>query len=222
MDERWTLGRQAGRWVLLEMGGDPLAGPLLTAPLVPDPSSDTERLREESLAELATEQTVGDDVALIDLVGRDEPPALALSDLSLLDGRFDPALIASELVHLLEVWQEAVTGSEAPLKERASTHAIAVMLRPGRGTRLIVRDAALKSWVPKRLDLGHQPPVIELALNVEAVRYVVASDGTHRAGNETDPRQMDLVWTLERTDSAQIPWQLTRSNNPAEQIPGLP
>ena len=222
LDERWTLGHRDGRWVLLEMGGDPLAGPVLTAPLVPDPSADTERLREESLAELASKQKVGDDVALSDLVSADEPPALALFDLSLLDGRFDPSLIASELAHLLEAWQVAVTGSEAPLEQLATSHARAALLRPGHGTRLIVRDAVLKSWEPTRLELAHQPPAIEVALNVEAVRYVVANDGSHRAGNQADPRQMDLAWTLERTDSAQVPWRLTRSNNPAEAIAGWP
>lgn len=80
-DERWTLGRNDGHWVLLSMGGDPLAGPVLTAPLVPNPSSDTERLREQSLAELSRVQKVGDDVDLSQLVSADESPAFALLDL---------------------------------------------------------------------------------------------------------------------------------------------
>lgn len=35
LDERWTLGRQGNRWMLFSVDGDPLAGPVLTAPLVP-------------------------------------------------------------------------------------------------------------------------------------------------------------------------------------------
>jgi hypothetical protein len=222
LDERWTFGRRDSCWVLLSVGGDPLAGPVLTAPLIPTPSSDTERLREESLAELASAQKVDDNVVLTDLVSPDEPPSFALLDLSLVDNRFLPALIAAELAHLLESWEGAVTGSEAPLKERASVHARAALLRPARGIRLIVRDAVLRSWEPTRLDLSRQPAAIEVRLDVEAVRYVVRDDGSALAGNETDAHRMILTWMLELTDSARAPWRLITSNSPAEAIPGWP
>ena len=220
LDERWTLGRSDSRWVLLSVDGDPLAGPVLTSPLVPTPSDDTERLQEESLAELANTQKVGSDVSLSYLVSVDEPPAVALLDLALVDGRFLPALIAAELAHLLEAWEEAVTGSEAPLEELASAKARAALLRPSARTRLMVHDAVLKSWEPTTLDLARRPPAIELKLDVEAVRYVVGNDGRYRGGNETDPRRMDLRWTLQLTDSARTPWRLAISNNPAGVIPG--
>jgi hypothetical protein len=221
-DERWTFGRAGTGWALLSVGGDPLAGPLLTAPLVPTPSSDTERLREESLAELASAQKVGDDVALSDLVGADEPPAFALLDLSVVDSRFGTPLIASELAHLLEAWEGALMGSEAPLEELASPQARAALLLPSIGTRLVMRDAVLKSWEATRLDLSLDPPSIEVALDIEAVRYVVRDNGGHVAGNRTDAREMSLRWVLELTDSTKAPWRLATSNNPAESIPGWP
>jgi hypothetical protein len=220
LDERWTLGRSGGGWVVFSMDGDPLAGPVLTAPLVPNPSSDTERLREESLAELASKQKVGDDVALSDLLSVGEPPALALFDLSLLDGRFESTLIATELAHLLVAWEEAVTGSEGPFEELASAQARTTLLRPRRGTRLVLRDAVLRSWEPTRLELARQPPTIEVALDVEAVRFVVTDRGSHLAGDETDPRRIGLTWILELSGSTQAPWRLASSNNPAEAIPG--
>jgi hypothetical protein len=207
---------------LLSIGGDPLAGPLLTASLIPTPSSDTERLREESLAELASAQKVGDDVALSELVSPDEPPAFALLDLSVVDSRFGTPLIAAELAHLLEAWEGAVTGSEGPFEELASDDARAALLRPSGGTRLIVRDAVLKSWEATRLDLSRDPPAIELTLDVEAVRYVVRDNGSHVAGNRTDARGMALTWVLELTLSTRAPWRLATSNNPAEAIAGWP
>lgn len=217
LDERWTFGRSGSNWVLLSVDGDPLAGPVLTAPLIPTPSSDTGRLREESLAELANAQKPGDDVVLADLVSADAPPAFALLDLSLVDGRFLPALIGAELAHLVEVWEEAVTGSEGPLEELASADARRALLRPGRSARLVVRDAALKSWEPTRLSLSRQPPAIDVRLEVEAVRFVLR--GSNVAGNESHPRQMTLTWVLELTDSARAPWRLVTSNVPAEAIP---
>ncbi len=220
LDERWTLGRQGNRWVLLSLGGDPLAGPVLTAPLIPNPSYDTERLREESMAELAGAQRVGDNVALSDLVDADEPPALALLDLSLLDGRFESSLIAGQLAHLLEAWEEEVTGSGHPLEALASVEARRTLLRPRQGTCLVMRDAVLKSWAPTSLELTRKPPAVVVALDVEAVRYVVTDGGAHLAGEEAEPRHMSLTWVLELTGTTQTPWRLASSNNPAEAIPG--
>jgi hypothetical protein len=221
-DERWTFGRSGSRWALLSVGGDPLAGPLLTAPLIPTPSSDTERLREESLAELASAQKLGRDVDLSQLVGADEPPAFALLDLSVVDSRFEPPLIAAELAHLLEAWEGAVVGSEAPFEELASAQARTALLRPGPDARLFVRDAVLKSWEATRLDLSRDPPAIEVTLDVEAVRYVVGNNGRRVAGNATDARPMALTWVLELTNSTRAPWRLATSNTPAEAIPGWP
>jgi hypothetical protein len=78
VDERWILGRSGTQWFLRSVSGDPLAGPVLTAPLIPNPLSDMQRLSDESLAELADRQKAGDDVALSDLVNADDPPAFAL------------------------------------------------------------------------------------------------------------------------------------------------
>lgn len=222
LDQRWTFGRRGSDWLLLSVGGDPLAGPVLAAPLIPTPSSDTVRLREESLAELADAQKVGDDVVLSDLVSADEPPAFALLDLSLADSRFLPVLIAAELAHLVEAWEGAVDGAEAPLEALASAEARTALLRPGHRTRLVVRDAVLKSWEPTRLDLSRQPPAIEVRLEVEAVRYVVRDDGRAVAGNQTDPRRMTVTWTLELTEAGRAPWRLVASTSPAEAIPGWP
>lgn len=219
LDERWTLGRSGGRWVVLAMGGDPLGGPVLTAPLVPNPSFDTDRLREESLAELAKSEKVGADVDLGQLVDADEPPALALLDLSVVDGRFAPALVAATLARVLEAWEEAVTGSERPLEQLAGPKARAALLRAGPGRRLVMRDAVLKSWEPTGLHLSERPPSIEVAVEVEAVRYVVTDAGSYRAGNDTDAHRMALSWILELTDSDKAPWRLATSNNPAEAIP---
>lgn len=218
LDERWTFERRDSQWMLRSMDGDPLAGPVLSAPLIPSPSSDTDRLREESLAELAKKQNVGDDSVLAGLVGADEPPAYALPDLSIVDGRFEPALIAAELARLLEAWEQATSGSQASLDGLASERARATLLGPGTRSRLVVRDAVLKSWEAKALLLSRRPPAIELALTVEAVRYAVSDDGTYWGGSE--PHRMDLSWTLELTDSAKTPWRLAISSNSAEAVPG--
>jgi len=220
LDERWTFGRDDARWVLLSVDGDPLAGPILTSQLIPDRSFDTDRLLEESLAELADAQKVGNEVALSALVGADEPPALAVLDLSVVDGRFLPPLIAAQLTHLVEAWEEATTGSQRPLSALASDSATTALIRPGPDVRLIMRDAVLKSWQPTKLHLSRQPPAIEVTLDVEAFRYVTTDDGREQFGNDSERRRIAMTWALELTDSARTPWRLAASSNPAEAIPG--
>ncbi len=165
---------------------------------------------------------MGHDVALSDLVNADDPAAFALLDLSVVDNRFGPELIAAKLARLLEAWESAVSGSEGPLEEQASDSARNARLRPSFRTRLIVRDVVLKSWEATVLDLSRHPPTVEVNLDVEAVRYVVRNDGAAVAGNHTDPNPMRLTWVLELRDSVQDPWWLTMSNSPAKAIPGFP
>ena len=199
-----------------------MADPILFAPLVVDPSADTERLGEESLAELsqATPTPVG--VALSELVSSDEEPSVALGDLSVVDARFAPALLDAALHHLVEVWETAVSGSEEPLAERASAEACEALLRPDANTRLVVRDATLGSWTVTGLDLDRIPPAVEVELHVTAVRYIVRFDSVIRAGNTTDRRKMRLEWTLELAGSTKALWRLVASNSPAVDIPGWP
>jgi hypothetical protein len=220
LDERWTLGRYGNEWVLLSVEGSPLAGPVLTAPLIPTPAYDTERLQEESLAELASAQKVPADVSPSELVDADAPPAFALLDLSVVDGRYLPALIAAQLAHLIEAWEEAVAGSQAPLAALTSADALAALLRPGPGKRMIIRDATLKSWEPVRLELSAHPPLIAVWLEVHAFRYVASDDGAPRAGTDNEPRRIALTWRLELTDNVRAPWRLVSSTNPAAGIPG--
>jgi hypothetical protein len=205
----------------MSVSGDPLADPVLAAPLIPNPSADTERLTDESLAELADRQKVGDGVALSDLVNDDDPAAVALLDLSVVDSRFGPELIAATLARLLEAWEGAVHGAEAPLEELASDGARNALLRPSPGTRLMIRDGVLKSWEATDLHLSRHPPMIDVTVNVEAVRYLVSDDGTALAGNRSDPHQMELTWVLELRGSARDPWQLMTSNSLAAAIPGV-
>ncbi len=206
--------------MLLSVDGDPLAGPVLSAPLVPTRSADVKRLQEQSLADVASAEKVAKGTRLSELVPADEPPALALLDLSVADSRFLPALIAAELAHMIEAWEEASTGSEAPLEALASGDARSALLHPANDKRLIVRDAALKSWQPTKLDLSHHPPAVKVELEVDAIRYVATAERDYIAGNADQPHQMKLAWVLELAEPAHTPWRLSVSDNPAEQIPG--
>jgi hypothetical protein len=213
LDERWTLGRDEDLWVLRSVDGNPLTEPVLAAPLIPNRASDDERLTEESLAELAQAHRLGTDAALSELVSPDERPNLAMLDLSVLDDRFLPPLVAAELTHLLDAWEIATSGSMSPLSMRASTEATIALLSPTPGLRLIIRDAMLQSWLPTNLKLSLQPPSIELMLTINAVCYCVGDDGSTRMGEPRRPSSVTLRWVLELTDDPQIPWRLATTSD---------
>jgi hypothetical protein len=141
-------------------------------------------------------------------------------DLSVIDGRFLPPLIAAVLSHLLQAWETAATGSQAPLEALASPEAATVLLHPGPGLHMVMRDAVLKSWEATHLELARRPPAIAVNLTVEAVRYVSTDDGHERFGNDSDRRNMSLTWTLALTDTPRTPWRLAATDNPATPIPG--
>jgi hypothetical protein len=148
-----------------------------------------------------------------ELVPPEEAPSLALADLSVVDPRFNPALLGAALAHLLETWETAVTGSEDPLAERASPEARDALLRPGPDAQVFVRDAVLKSWEVIALHVDRKPPAVDVEVHIEAVRYLVRYETAIRAGNATDVLPAKLTWTLELTDSTEVPWRLVGSSD---------
>lgn len=225
VDERWTLGRAHGDWTVLSIDPDPLAPGVLAAGLIPAEWEDQQRLREQSLAELGTTDAAIDATDLSGLVSPSAAPPQQLLELSQVDGRFDPELIDATIRHIVEAWEEAGTGSQRPLASLASPEAFQMLLHPPLGdprNRLVLRDAVVARYEPTRLVLASQPPELEIAITVSAVRYILASvSRTHVGGSVEIRHEMQLEWTLAVSTSKTTPWQLTRTTNPAEEIPGI-
>jgi hypothetical protein len=225
VDERWTLGRADGEWMLLSIDSDPLAPRVLAGGLIPAEWADRERLREQSLAELGSADAVGEDTDLSGLVSPDAPPAQQLLDLSQIDGRFDRELLYASISHLVEAWEEACTGSQGPLAAVASPDAVGVLLHPpggDRGNRLVLRDAEVEGWEPTSVLLSSRPARVEIRVTVSAVRYMIASlSGAHVGGSVEIRHEMPLEWTLALSTSSTRPWRLMHTSNPAKEIPGI-
>ncbi len=149
-----TLARGATGWRLLEFDAHPLADGLLDTPVIAGAWADRERLNEQSLAGLA-QPPGATPVRVGDLVNRDAQPYAQLLDLSLVDGRFLPALIEAALKHLIEVWEQATLVSTDSLEQRADSAVCEQLLRPlidDRSMRLVLRDAVLRSWEPTSVE----------------------------------------------------------------------
>jgi hypothetical protein len=222
-DERWTLGRHGEGWDLLEFDADPLASELLRAQVIPAEWADEERLGERSLAELAHD----DDhpgFRVSELADDGAPPYRQLLDLSVVDGRFLPLFVQSMLHHLIDAWEQATIANGEALSMRVSPEAYDQLLHPRGGNvpaRLVLRDATLRSWRPTGVEVRPDPARIVVFLRVSAVRYLInTADGSHLAGSAEYQHEIRLHWTLELTESAEIPWRLIISTNPAADLPG--
>ena len=200
IDERWTLAHRAARWRLLTQAGDPLAEPLLTAPLIPGPEDDDQRLNETSLQELSAQPRTGSTPGA--LVDTGAPAPEQLRDLSVVDERFDPMLIESAVAHIVQAWEQSSDGSDAPLLAVATgAGAHALMFPAGHGRRG-ARDARLQHWEISRVNATATPPCVEVRLRVRAVLQP-----------EHHPRRVDLVWTLALDESrhGRPRWRLAHS-----------
>lgn len=184
-DERWTLARSATGWRMLEFDAHPLAEGLLDTPVIAGVWADQERLNEQSLAELA-QPPGATPVRVGDVIDRDAPAYGQLLDLSLADGRFLPALIEAALKHLIEAWEQATLVSTDSLEHRTAPGVCEHLLQPlvdDRSMRLVLRDAALRSWEPTAVVADGDRARVVVSLVVSAVRHLANVEQTRQAGS---------------------------------------
>lgn len=209
MDERWTLAAQGEDWILIARSADARATLPLAAPLIPTPAADDERLSAASLQELARR-----DEAVRDWAGSGHDPAFELLDRSLLDGRYTPALMEAAIRRIVDAWEVAAAGNEAPLRLVATAPAVDALLHPRQDphvARLVVRDLRVTRTQLRALD-GTRAQVDVV---VRGARWLVsARSGAHVAGAPHAERDMPLAWTLEIGDGGPSQWALVATSDP--------
>lgn len=113
ISEFWTLGKRAGDWVVVSIEQEREGAHNLHAPLIAAPEGDSARLRAEAVMELAAADGVP-----AEQVGGLLSPAFAGSaraaalDLSLIDGRFAPDVLATAVAEVVDASAQAIDGSD--------------------------------------------------------------------------------------------------------------
>ncbi len=133
LTEYWTLARRGDSWIVVSIEQRQEGDHHLDSEIVASPWSDTERLEDESLTELAVadglpEGFTTSDLAELEFAGDAQARAL---DLSLADARFMPALLEVAARRAVAAWVEAVDGSDDALAEVASPEALHALLYGG-------------------------------------------------------------------------------------------
>lgn len=148
-----------------------------------------------------------------------------LLDLRLADPRFEPALVETVLASWSRRGKQAIYDPGDQLARRATQHAEDQLLRPtanGERMRMVLRDARLFDWRPLGIQTVADRIELAVGLTVVGVRYLTERiSGEHRHGSQDYPHHIDLRWRLRFTPSAEPPWCLVSSTNPAHGIPGV-
>ncbi|HEY5195522.1 MAG TPA: TIM44-like domain-containing protein [Solirubrobacteraceae bacterium] len=220
--EYWTLGKPAGRWIVLSIEQRAEGDHQLSEPVVPTPWSDTERLTEASLVEQAVATKLPDGVAASEVAAAEFTGAArtAALDLALVDGRFSPDVLGAEVSRTVTAWADAVDGDDTDLRRLASPGVVSELLHPGdptEQTRLVIRGPAIEQIQISDLNAQTAPPTITVELRVRGRRYIEDRDtAAILQGSQSSATRFGLRWTLalEASDD-EHPWRIVQTaSNP--------
>ena len=219
----WTLGRREERWIVVRIQERREGLHELRAPIVATPWADGERLRREAISEQAAESAAP--VAEIAAIGRpalDDAARLAALDLSLVDGRFAPEVLVSEVGYAVDAWVAGIDGDRAALEQIAGAEPIADLLYPdGPGTRYVVRGLQVEDVRIVEVASERVPPAITVEVRATGIAYtedrstliVVRGDRARRRG-------LSERWRMELSGGATHPWQIAHAAAPRARITG--
>ena len=214
LTEYWTLARRGEAWIVASIEQRAEGDHHLEGEIIASPWSDTERLGDESLTELAVadglpEGFTSSDLAELEFSGDAQARAL---DLSLADARFMPALLEAAARRAVAAWVEAVDGSDDPLLAVASPEAVQALLYGGdasRRTRLVVRGAGVRRIRIASLQVEREPATMTIVVEVGGRRYVEDRDtAAVLSGSKDSATTFTETWTLALDGPDDAPWRL--------------
>jgi predicted lipid-binding transport protein (Tim44 family) len=207
--EYWTLARAGDGWILNSIEQDSEGAHQLDAPIVASPWSDDARLHDEALTELAVADAVPDVSGLVDVDYAGDARTQAL-DLSVVDGRFAPAVLQAAARRAVEAWAEAVDGADVALERAATPEAAHALLYPrGENTRLVVRGPRLQQLRIAALDAEAQPPTFTVEAELNGRRYLEDRDTVAVIEGAKDrATTFTERWTLALGDDPATPWRI--------------
>ena len=214
----WTLGRRDACWIVVRIQERREGMHELRAPIVATPWADGERLRREAISEQAAESSVpAADIAAVGRPAIDEAARLAALDLSLVDGRFAPDVLVSEVGYAVAAWVAGIDGDRAALEQIAGEHPIAELLYPdGPRTRYVVRGLEVGEVRIVEVATDRVPPAITVEVHATGIAYTEdRSTLIVISGDRARRRSLSQRWCLELSGATMHPWRIVDAAAPA-------
>jgi predicted lipid-binding transport protein (Tim44 family) len=220
--EYWTLARagSSDAWKVVSIESQAEGDHQLDEEIVASPWSDTQRLEDESLTELAVEDGLPPgfttaDLAVVSFDGTAREHAL---DLSLADARFAPDVLEAAARRAVAAWAEAVDGDDKALEEVATPEAVSELLYGGdttRKTRVVVRGPRVRTIKILAVDVDHQPATMTIEVELGGRRYVEDRDTAAVMGGSKERIALFREsWTVALDGPPSTPWRVVAADAP--------
>lgn len=224
LSEFWTLAkREDDSWYVHSTEQQAEGAHHLESQIIARPDADEEKLRGDSVMELAASDKPLEGFKTADLIDFDfdgDARAQAL-DLSLADPRFGPDVLETAVRRAVAAWSEAVDGEDAPLEALASAEAVTELLYPGdpgHSRRLVVRGPRVDQVRIAAIDGKAEPAEMAVDVTVTGRRYIQdRATAAVLGGSQSDETTFSERWTLSLSGPDTNPWQLAAARAPAAQ-----
>jgi predicted lipid-binding transport protein (Tim44 family) len=211
----------AGDWMLASIEQGAEGSHQLEERLVQTEWADDQALQDEALVEGANAEAVPTGTKLSELtdtaVAIDADARARALDLSLADGRFDPAILEVAARRAVQAWAQAIDGETQPLLALADSDAVAQMLHPsGSGSRMVVRGPKIERITISALDALAVPAAMTVDVKINGRRYLQdRASAAILAGSDIHAVTFTERWTFTLSGDERNPWQITALSSPA-------
>jgi hypothetical protein len=204
----WTLVPEGEGWRIDRVESE-LAGEHYQTDPLPEEGSAHE-LHDEATISTAVESAPSGDAAVSELTDVDGSTKSQLLDLSLVDGRYAPDVIAACTCEITRAWESATFArDQKQLETWCTPEAAAQLFRPAPRRLRRVLDLEPRRIQITGLDRDSEPPTVSVTVELHGRRWLADDWGIRISGSKR--RQRDFVehWTLRLDPSTQCPWRLT-------------
>jgi predicted lipid-binding transport protein (Tim44 family) len=138
-----------------------------------------------------------------------------LLDLSVIDGRYAPAVISACAGEIVRLWEAATAaGDRKPLEAWCTPAAARQLFHPTpHGLRRVLNLETRRIRI-EALDARSDPPTVSVALDLRGQRWLATADGDRLSGSRRRHREFTERWTLCLDTSQSSPWRLTDVDDP--------
>jgi hypothetical protein len=205
----WTLSPEGDGWNIAHVEGAGEGRHYLTDPLI-DTGSNQE-LRDEATISTAVEDEAAEWVPVGQLTDVDASTQSQLLDLSVVDGRYAPAVIAACVCEIARVWESATSVRDRKLLEPwCTTEAATQLIHPTpHGLRRVLNLETRRVQIDT-LHADSDPPMVRVTVQLHGQRWLATDHGSRLSGSRSRHRDFAEHWTLRLDPSTTCPWRLSQ------------
>jgi predicted lipid-binding transport protein (Tim44 family) len=222
----WTLARRAdGRdWIVAAIESEREGRHVFDAEVIASQASDLRRMTDASVLEVAALDRLPARISPAEIVDVHyaENARLAALDLSVVDGRWAPAVLEAAVRRAVDAWAAAVDGARDDLLDVATPETAQALLHPGdptARTRLVVRGPRVSDVTITALDPAVSPPRMTVQFRVSGRRFIEdGNTGAMQSGIKWFSVPTTEHWTMALSGPDERPWRLVATKTTAHRI----